>query len=75
MRFLRYVGYILHGDKERSDGIRSQLGIGKLDKQIEERKKNGWNSCRGYHREGRPSKFYIINRWENVIMDDQEEDD
>jgi hypothetical protein len=40
MLFLRYVaGYTLW-DKERRDEIRSQLGMKKTDKQIQERKKN-----------------------------------
>jgi hypothetical protein len=39
VRFLLHVaGYTLW-DKERSDKVRSQLGMRKLDKQIHERKK------------------------------------
>jgi hypothetical protein len=40
MRFLQYVASYTVWDKERSNGIRSQVGMRKLDKQIRERKKN-----------------------------------
>jgi hypothetical protein len=40
LRFLRHVSGYTAWDKERNDGIRSQLGMRKLDKQIYDRKKN-----------------------------------
>jgi hypothetical protein len=75
MRVLRYVaGYTLWG-KGRSDEIRTHLRMRKTDKQMHERKKNWLPHLQRMLSERGSKQLYIMNRWEDVIQEDQEEDD
>jgi hypothetical protein len=43
--------------EKRSDEIRSQIGMRKLDKQIHKRKKIGWKIYRACHQKELPDKL------------------
>jgi hypothetical protein len=61
------AGYTLW-EEERSNEIRTQLGVRKVDKQIHRRGKNGWNIDSGCHQKELPDSFYIVT-WLSVTVD------
>jgi hypothetical protein len=62
MQILRYVaGYTLW-DKRRSDEMRSQLRMRKLDKQIHGRKKHGLEHLQRMQSERTPKRHFVLSK-------------